>query len=276
MGKFLRVNLTDGTLRDETLPDEVLRNWIGGRGLGVYLMLKEVDPKVDPFSPDNKLFILTGPLTGTAAPESGRWCSVTKSPLTGTIHDSQSGGKWGPELKFAGYDGIITNCIFENIWILNVGDFLKNLIIVGNHFKNTYDSAVSIGGDYPGCVGNIEGVVVADNTMDSPRGSGVDVYNEAKNVVIANNYIRRPGAAGIWIHSGGSNGGTVERVTVVGNIVETPGELGISLQWNYVSNIIIEGNIINNAEGHNGISVDMPSHVWITNNIVYTLSLIHI
>jgi len=120
MGKILRVDLTNGKLRDETLPDEVLRDWIGGRGLGVYLMLKEVDPKVDPFSPENKVIILTGPLTGTAMPESGRWCSVTKAPLTGTIHDSQSGGKWGPELKFAGYDGIVVEGASETpvyLWI---------------------------------------------------------------------------------------------------------------------------------------------------------------
>jgi len=120
MGKILRVNLTDQKLRDETLPDNVLRTWLGGRGLGVYLALKEIDPKVDPLSPDNKLIFLTGPLTGTAAPESGRWCSVTKAPLTNTIHDSQSGGKWGPELKFAGYDAIIIEGASEEpvyLWI---------------------------------------------------------------------------------------------------------------------------------------------------------------
>jgi len=122
MGKILRVNLTEGTLRDEMLSEDVLKMWLGGRGLGVYLMLKEVDPRVDPLSPENKLIILTGPLTGTAAPESGRWCSVTKAPLTGTIHDSHSGGKWGPELKFAGYDGIIIEGASEKpvyLWIHN-------------------------------------------------------------------------------------------------------------------------------------------------------------
>ncbi|MCS7365004.1 MAG: aldehyde ferredoxin oxidoreductase family protein [archaeon GB-1867-035] len=120
MGKILRVNLTEQKLRDETLPEEVLRKWIGGRGLGVYLMLKEVDPKVDPLSPENKIILLTGPLTGTAAPESGRWCSVTKAPLTNTIHDSQSGGRWGPELKFAGYDAVIIEGASEKpvyLWI---------------------------------------------------------------------------------------------------------------------------------------------------------------
>ncbi|MCR8433344.1 MAG: aldehyde ferredoxin oxidoreductase family protein [Crenarchaeota archaeon] len=108
MGKILRVNLTKGKIKEERLPEDVLRTWIGGRGLGVYIMLKEVDPKVDPFSPDNKIIILTGPLVGIpGVPSSGRWASVTKSPLTNTIHDSQCGGKFGPELKFAGVDAII-------------------------------------------------------------------------------------------------------------------------------------------------------------------------
>jgi len=109
MGQILRVNLTEGKVSKEPLPPEnVLRKWIGGRGLGVYLMLKEVNPKVDPLSPENKAIVATGPLTGvTGIPSAGRWCSVTKAPLTGTIHDSHSGGKAGPELKFAGFDAVI-------------------------------------------------------------------------------------------------------------------------------------------------------------------------
>jgi len=99
MGRILRVDLYEEKLRVEELPETVLRKWVGGRGLGVYLMLREVNPRVDPLSPENKVILLTGPVTGTGYPMSGRWCSVTKSPLTNTVHDSQSGGKWGPELK---------------------------------------------------------------------------------------------------------------------------------------------------------------------------------
>ncbi|MEM0340087.1 MAG: aldehyde ferredoxin oxidoreductase family protein [Acidilobaceae archaeon] len=122
MGKVLKVNLTEGKTYIEPLPDEeVLKMWIGGRGLGVYYMLKEVDPKADPLSPANKAIVATGPLTGVAglvAP--GRWVSVTKSPLTGTIHDSHSGGKFGPELKFAGFDLIIIEGASERpvyLWV---------------------------------------------------------------------------------------------------------------------------------------------------------------
>lgn len=112
MGKFVRVNLSEQKVRVENLfdylPEEVLKTWIGGRGLGVYLMLKEVDPKVDPLSPENKAFVMTGPVTGSGASiEAGRWCSVTKSPETYTVHDSHSGGKFGPHLKFAGFDFVV-------------------------------------------------------------------------------------------------------------------------------------------------------------------------
>jgi aldehyde:ferredoxin oxidoreductase len=109
MGKVLRVDLWREKVRIEPLPPEsILRRWLGGRGLGVYYMLKEVNPKVDPFSPENKAIVATGPVTGVAGiPAGGRWVSVTKSPLTNTIHDSHSGGKFGPELKFASFDLII-------------------------------------------------------------------------------------------------------------------------------------------------------------------------
>ncbi len=92
MGRLVRVNLWSGKVAYESLSDEILRKWVGGRGLGVYLMLREVNPRVDPLSPSNKAVVATGPLTGVAGiPSSGRWASVTKSPLTNTIHDSQSG-----------------------------------------------------------------------------------------------------------------------------------------------------------------------------------------
>ncbi|WP_350309101.1 aldehyde ferredoxin oxidoreductase family protein [Ignisphaera cupida] len=122
MGRVLRVNLSEGRVRIEDLPSEdVLRKWVGGRGLGVYYMLKEVNPRVDPLSPENKAIVATGPLTGvTGIPSSGRWCSVTKSPLTNTIHDSHSGGKFGPELKFAGFDMVIVEGASEKpvyLWI---------------------------------------------------------------------------------------------------------------------------------------------------------------
>lgn len=106
-GKILRVNLTTGEIKKEYLEPQVARNYVGARGLGTYLFTKEVAPTVDPLAPENKLFFVTGPLTGTAATSAGRYNVVTKSPLTGAIAASNSGGYWGPELKFAGYDVLI-------------------------------------------------------------------------------------------------------------------------------------------------------------------------
>jgi len=106
-GKILRINLTDHTFKTEALDHGKALKYIGGRGLGSRIMAEEVDPKVDAFDPENKIIIATGPLTGTPTPAGGRYMVVTKSPLTGTIASSNSGGFWGSELKFAGYDLLI-------------------------------------------------------------------------------------------------------------------------------------------------------------------------
>ncbi|HZK88166.1 MAG TPA: aldehyde ferredoxin oxidoreductase family protein, partial [Anaerovoracaceae bacterium] len=106
-GKILRVDLSKGIIKVEPLDEEIAKKFIGGRGLATKLFVDEVSPLVDALSPENKLLIATGPLTGTPTPTGGRYMVVTKSPLTGTIASSNSGGYWGAELKFAGYDIII-------------------------------------------------------------------------------------------------------------------------------------------------------------------------
>jgi aldehyde:ferredoxin oxidoreductase len=109
MGKVLRVNLTEEKISIESLPSEdILRKWLGGRGIGTYYIIKEVPPNVDPLSPENKLIIATGPVTGIAGiPTAGRWSIVTKSPITNTVYEGNAGGKFGAELKFSGFDFII-------------------------------------------------------------------------------------------------------------------------------------------------------------------------
>ncbi|MDV3103139.1 aldehyde ferredoxin oxidoreductase [Thermococcus waiotapuensis] len=106
-GRFLRVNLSTGEVKVEEYSEELARKWLGSRGLAIYFLLKEMDPKADPLSPENKLIITPGPLSGTSAPTGGRYNVVTKSPLTGFITMANSGGYFGAELKFAGWDGII-------------------------------------------------------------------------------------------------------------------------------------------------------------------------
>jgi aldehyde:ferredoxin oxidoreductase len=122
IGKMLRVNLSARTVKVEPLDLPTARKFIGGRGLGTRIFMDEVSPTVDALSPENKLIFITGPLTGTSTPTGGRYMVVTKSPLTGTIASSNSGGYWGPELKFAGYDGIIFEGKASSPVYLNISD----------------------------------------------------------------------------------------------------------------------------------------------------------
>jgi aldehyde:ferredoxin oxidoreductase len=103
-GKILRVNLTTGTVKSEPLNSNWARAYIGSRGLAAKYLTTEVNPKCDPLSADNKIYFTTGPLTGTMASTGGRYTVSTKSPLTGAIACSNSGGYWGAELKMAGWD----------------------------------------------------------------------------------------------------------------------------------------------------------------------------
>ena len=105
--KILRVNLTAGTCAVEPLNMEWAQDYLGCRGLATKYFVSEVDPKVDPLSPQNKMIMVTGPLTGTMASTGGRYSVVTKGPLTGVIACSNSGGYFGAEMKFAGWDMII-------------------------------------------------------------------------------------------------------------------------------------------------------------------------
>jgi aldehyde:ferredoxin oxidoreductase len=107
VGKLLRIDLSQKSVRLERLDGEIARKYWGGRGLGAYFLLKELEGKMDPFSPKNKICFLTGPLQGTLTPFTPKTVVVSKSPLTGTFTRAVIGGQWGPELKFAGYDGVI-------------------------------------------------------------------------------------------------------------------------------------------------------------------------
>ncbi|WP_434290830.1 aldehyde ferredoxin oxidoreductase family protein [Clostridium botulinum] len=121
-GKILRIDLTNRNCTLEPLDEEKAKKFIGARGLGVKTLLEEIDPKIDPLSIENKLVIVTGPITGAPMPTSGRYMVVTKAPLTGTIAISNSGGKWGTELKNAGYDMIIVQGKSEVPVYVNIED----------------------------------------------------------------------------------------------------------------------------------------------------------
>lgn len=111
MGKILRVNLTDGTIGEEFPDEETLKLYLGGAGLATKYLLEEVPKGIDPLGPENKLIFMTGPLTGTPSPSTGRYCVIAKSPLTGIWGEANSAGFWGRDLKRSGFDGVI----FEGI-----------------------------------------------------------------------------------------------------------------------------------------------------------------
>jgi aldehyde:ferredoxin oxidoreductase len=119
-GSLLRVNLTDRSVRKEEYPYSLRRDFVGGRGVNSRLLYNEVKQGIDPLGPENKLFFGTSPLTGTGLLTSGRIHVTAKSPLTGILGDSNAGGHFGPEVKWAGYDHIIIEGAAEKpvyLWI---------------------------------------------------------------------------------------------------------------------------------------------------------------
>ncbi len=107
MGKILDINLTSGEILTKPLDMALARDFLGGRGLGARLLWDEVGPEVDPLSPANVLIFAGGPLTGTGYQTSNRFSVSTKSPLTGTVLDANSGGYWGMQFKRTGFDVLI-------------------------------------------------------------------------------------------------------------------------------------------------------------------------
>ena len=120
MGKFLNVDLTTGKMFDEPLDEDLCRDFLGGYGIGAKLLYDRMAPNVDALGPDNLLGFFTGPLTGSPSIEGNRFVVVCKSPLTDTWGDANCGGTFGPQLKFAGYDGILFSGISEKQVYLSI------------------------------------------------------------------------------------------------------------------------------------------------------------
>ena len=106
-GSILRIDLSNATIRKEPLPDFLVKNFIGGRGFVAKMLYDEITSGIEPFDPQNMLIIATGPLTGHFLPASGKTHFGTKSPATGGYADSNMGGHFGPQLKYAGYDLLV-------------------------------------------------------------------------------------------------------------------------------------------------------------------------
>ena len=135
--KILRVDLTKGTAEAEPLNMEWAKKYLGERGLATKYLMENMDPKVDAMSPENVLIFATGPLTGTMASTSGRYAVVTKGPLTGAIACSNSGGKFGAELKFAGYDMMIVEGKAAEPVYLHIVDDKVDILPAGDLWGTT-------------------------------------------------------------------------------------------------------------------------------------------
>jgi aldehyde:ferredoxin oxidoreductase len=105
--QILAVDLSKGGIEKSPLPEEAMPLFLGGKGLGAWLLYQEQRAGVEPLSAENKLIFHNGPLTGTTAPTAGRFGCTTRSPATGTYFDAYCGGYWGQTLKYAGYDALI-------------------------------------------------------------------------------------------------------------------------------------------------------------------------
>jgi aldehyde:ferredoxin oxidoreductase len=140
-GKIVEVNLTTGAVKKFNVPQEVLRKFMGGSGLGAKLFFDAVSPDVDPLSGDNTLFFTTGPLTGTNIPGGARSSACFKSPLTNIWGESNCGGNFGPELRYAGYDGIaIKGASSKPVYLLIDDDRVEIKDAVDLWGKDTYET----------------------------------------------------------------------------------------------------------------------------------------
>ena len=105
--KLLHVDLTSRQTRTEELPEPLVRKYLGGGSLAAYILLRDMAAGVDPLGPDNVLVFMTSVINGLSLSGSNRYTAAAKSPLTGGYGESEAGGWWGPELRAAGWDGVV-------------------------------------------------------------------------------------------------------------------------------------------------------------------------
>ncbi len=141
MGKILLVNLSTGDIKGEEPEESLYRDFIGGYGIGSRLLYSRQKGGVDPLGPENTLGLVTGPLTGTPAIVGVRYQAMAKSPLTGGWGDANSGGDFGPYLKFSGYDAVFFNGIADKPVYLFIDNGKAELKDASNLWgKGTYET----------------------------------------------------------------------------------------------------------------------------------------
>ncbi|MEM0084280.1 MAG: aldehyde ferredoxin oxidoreductase family protein [Candidatus Methanomethylicia archaeon] len=146
-GRILRVNLSTREIKVEEVPEEIFRMYLGGRGLGAYILFKELKPKIDPLLPENKLIFAVSIITGAPIPGVNRISVVSKSPLTNTYGEAEAGGFFAPELKFSGFEAIVIEGKAEEpvyLWVKDGNAELRNANhIWGKTVKETIENIKS-------------------------------------------------------------------------------------------------------------------------------------
>ena len=254
--RLAHINLTTGDVSYGKLNEEDVRKYIGARGLGVKYVLDN-GPEVEPFSPDNLLCVMTGPLTGTEVKMSGRLAVVTKSPLTGTVTDSHMGGWTAAKLKWSGFDGLLIQGKAESpvylyveggevsihdasaYWGMDTDDAIKalqndrgadcsvmaigpageNLVRFGN-IMNENERASGRGGT--GAVAgskNLKAIVIKGDKKDQPKPADRVAFKEADKKALAS--IMNPDV----VTAPRKGGLSVYGTNVLMNIVNTVGAL---------------------------------------------------
>ena len=237
MGKTLDVDLTSGRLRDLPTDEGMSRELIGGYGTGSRILYEMMKPGIDPLGPDNVLGFFTGPFTGTPALSGSRYVVVCKSPLTDTWGDANSGGTWGPALKFAGYDGVIARgkapkpcyILIDNgtatihdgagVWGKTVDE--TDEILRAKHGRDAVVACIGPAGEKLSriaCVMNDTGRAAGRSGVGAVMGSKnlkaivvkgnakVPLFDEDKVKSIRRNYLRKPEGAYPTFHEFGTIG----------------------------------------------------------------------
>ncbi len=148
-GKLLWVDLSTGKIKEETPDESLYKNYIGGYGIGAKLLYDRMKQGADPLGPENILGLVTGPLTGTPIPSGARYAAVAKSPLTGGWGDANSGGSFGPYLKFSGYDGVFFTGISPRPVYLLIDEGKAELKDAGHLWgKDAYETEETLENQY--------------------------------------------------------------------------------------------------------------------------------
>ena len=278
--QILRVNLSEGSCKIEPLNMAWANDYLGQRGLGSKYLLEEMDPAADALSPENKVIFATGPVTGTLASTSGRYSVITKGALTDAIACSNSGGKFGAELKFAGYDLLIIEGESEKPVYLHIEDDKVELRdasevwgktvweteeILGKKYRDPLMRFASIGqaGE------NLCRYACVVNDLHRAAGrSGVGTVMGAKKIktiaVRGTKGVKSPDPAGFYKlanevnarmndRDGMSRDGTLPMIDVTNNFGALPTRNNRSVRFEGAEKINAEAMHTPNANGHTNI-----------------------